>query len=100
MAPIDETKYDQLKPYVVWVPDLMARLDWFEDILANAYHQYYCMDRFDTADEYVYEIRAIRNFRADLVLAYAPNSDLYEEVNELTLMTDFTRHDDGHWHPY
>lgn len=99
MAQNDTSNDIPLSAYVVRVTDLMARLDWFEDLLSNAYHQCYCMEDYDKADEYVYEMRAIRKFRADLVVAHAPNSKLYDDAEMMTNMPDFVQHDDGHWHP-
>ena len=88
-----------LSACVVRVTDLMARLDWFEDLLSNAYHQCCCLENYSKADEYVYEMRAIRKFRADLVAAHVPNSNLYDDVEMMTDMPDFVQHDDGHWYP-
>ena len=99
MAQNDTSNDIPLNAYVVRVTDLMARLDWFEDLLSNAYHQYYCMEDYSKADEYVYEMRAIRKFRADLVAAHAPNSKLYDDAEKMSDMPDFVQHDDGHWYP-
>ena len=97
MAQNDASNQIPLSVYVVRVTDLMARLDWFEDLLSNAYHQCYCMEDYSKADEYVYEMRAIRKFRADLVAAHAPNSKLYGDAETMTDMPDFVH--DGHWYP-
>ncbi len=43
--------------------------------------------------------RYIRKFRADLVVAHAPNSKLYDDVEMMTDMPDFVQHDDRHWYP-
>ena len=88
-----------LSAYVVRITDVMAHLDWFENLLSNAYYQCYCLENYSEADEYVYEMRAIRKFRADLIVAHVPNSNLYDDAKMMTNMTDFVQHDDGHWYP-